>query len=144
MDKIQNYQKQIENILRLNKGRSLKRYESNVKEFLKVDLTKGKISETEYYELIEYMQNKMVEIENKVQNEETEKSESASESDKKNSTMEIGKEEVSENNSKDIEKIGVREEFVEGLKVIKPVIIYKGRINQVAPTRQERKEKGRE
>ena len=144
MDKIQNYQKQIENILRLNKGRSLKRYESNIKEFLKVDLTKGKISETEYYELIEYMQNKMVEIENKVQNEETEKSESASESDKKNSTMEIGKEEIAENNSKGIEKRGVREEFVEGLKVIKPVIIYKGRINQVAPTRQERKEKGRE
>ena len=141
MDKIQNYQKQIENILRLNKGRSLERYESNIKEFLKLDLAKGKITETEYYELIEYMQNKMVEIENKVQNEETEKSESARESDKKNSTMKIEKE---ENNSKDIENRGIREEFVEGLKVLKPITMYKGRINQVAPTRQERKERGRE
>ena len=42
MDKIQNYQKQIDHMLHLNKGRSIERYESNIKDFFKIRFSKRK------------------------------------------------------------------------------------------------------
>lgn len=140
MDKIQNYQKQIDHMLHLNKGRSIERYESNIKDFLKLDLAKGKISETEYSELMEYMQGRILEIKKEKDN--AEKDENIEQNEKENNSDKLKDE--SERNINNIEKRGTRAEFVEELKVLKPIIMYKGRIRQTAPTRQERKERGME
>ena len=89
---------------------------------------------------MEYMQERILGIKEEKYN--AEKNENIEQNEKANNSGKLKDE--NESNINNIEKRGTRAEFVEELKVLKPIIMYKGRISQTAPTRQERKERGME
>lgn len=106
--KIINYKSKLENILKISQHGKIDKTINDLKELLKVELLKEKLTQEEYNELLKYMDE--INLKNEL------------EYDTKEKVIQFK------------ESVKIKEEKSSSLD---PIIMYKGKIGEVAPKKQE-------